>query len=114
MAFQTSLDLLRKRKQMPISRLPPMTPEAAETLAVQALAFIAQDGERLGRFLAVTGIGPAQIRKAAGEPRFLAGVLDYVGGDEGLLLAFAQQAGIDPAWVTRALRVLGTSERDAP
>ncbi len=92
-----------------------MTPEAAETLAVQALAFIAQDGERLGRFLAVTGIGPAQIREAAGEPRFLAGVLDYVAADEALLVAFAQQAGIDPAWIARARRVLGTaSERDVP
>ena len=92
-----------------------MTPEAAEPLAVQALAFIAQDGERLGRFLAVTGIGPAQIREAAGEPRFLAGVLDYVAADEGLLLAFAQQAGIDPAWIARARRVLAAaSEQDVP
>ena len=53
----------------------PITPEAAEGLAIQALTFIAGDGERLGRFLAVTGIGPAEIRDAACEPGFLAGVL---------------------------------------
>ena len=59
--------------------------EAAEALAVQALSYIAQDGERLGRFLSLTGIGPAEIRSAAREPGFLAGVLDYLAGDERLL-----------------------------
>ena len=39
--------------------------EAAEALAVQALSYIAQDGERLGRFLSLTGIGPAEIRSAS-------------------------------------------------
>ena len=55
-----------------------LTREEAEGLAIQALAFIAGDGERLGRFLAVTGIGPAEIRAAAREPGFLIGVLDYM------------------------------------
>jgi len=50
--------------------------EAAESLAIQALSFIAQDPERLGRFLALTGIGPAEIRSAAAEPGFLTGVLE--------------------------------------
>ncbi len=43
----------------------PMRLEAAEGLAIQALTFIAGDSERLGRFLAVTGIGPAEIRAPA-------------------------------------------------
>ncbi|MGA7973300.1 MAG: DUF3572 domain-containing protein, partial [Pseudolabrys sp.] len=59
--------------------------EAAETVAIQALSFIAAEPERLGRFLGITGIGPAQIREAAREPGFLAGVLDYLAGDERLL-----------------------------
>ena len=64
---------------------PSLTQEAAEALAIQALTFIAGDTERLGRFLATTGIGPAQIRAAAQEPGFLAGVLSYLAGDERLL-----------------------------
>ena len=44
---------------------------AAEALAIQALTHIAGDPERMGRFLAVTGIGPTEIRSAAGEPGFL-------------------------------------------
>ena len=54
----------------------PMTRETAEKLAIQALTFIAQDGERLGRFLAITGISLNEIRAASREPGFLAGGLD--------------------------------------
>ena len=41
------------------------------------------------RFLAVTGLGPHNLRQAASDPAFLASVLDYVAADEGLLVAFA-------------------------
>jgi hypothetical protein len=90
--------------------------EAAETLAVQALAFIAEEPDRLGAFLAASGIGPEAIRDAAREPGFLAGVLDHMLGDESLLLAFADSAGLDPASIARARRALGGREweRDLP
>jgi hypothetical protein len=92
-----------------------LTQEAAEGLAVQALTFIAGDGERLGRFLATTGIGPAQIRAAAQEPGFLIGVLDYLAGDERLLSAFAAETGLDPTHVGKALVALGGHwEREIP
>jgi hypothetical protein len=92
-----------------------LTEGAAEGLAIQALTFIADDGERLGRFLATTGIGPAQIRAAAQQPGFLVGVLEYIAGDEGLLQEFAAAAGFDPAYVGKALAALGGHwERDVP
>jgi len=91
------------------------TREAAETVAIQALAFIAEQPEQLGRFLAITGIEPNQIRDAAREPDFLAGVLDHILGDEALLIAFAETAGIDPAVVARLRKALGGIwERDVP
>jgi Protein of unknown function (DUF3572) len=91
------------------------TREAAETLAVQALAFIAEQPEQIARFLAETGIGPDQIRAAARQPDFLAGVLDHMLGDEALLIAFADSAGIDPAAVVRLRNLLGKVwERDVP
>lgn len=88
----------------------------AEALAIQALAFIAGDGERLGRFLAVTGIGPSEIRAAAREPGFLSGVLDYVASDERLIAVFASEAGLDPADVERGRAMLTGNpwERDVP
>jgi hypothetical protein len=86
---------------------PPLTKEAAEGLAIQALVFIAGDSERLGRFLAITGIGPAEIRAAAREPGFLTGVLDHMAGDERLLTAFAAEACVDPSDIGKALAALG-------
>jgi hypothetical protein len=79
---------------------------AATELAVAALIFIAEGPERLGRFLALSGIGPESLRTAAGEPGFLLGVLDHLLGDESLLLMFAEQAAIDPADVASARAVL--------
>src|SRR6476620_2863640 len=84
-----------------------ITRKSAENLAIQALGFMAGDPERLGAFLAVTGIGPEMIRKAAAEPAFLAGVLDYVVADEPLLIAVAQQARVMPQDIEHAQAVLG-------
>jgi uncharacterized protein DUF3572 len=78
----------------------------ASTLAIAALSFIAEDPERLGRFLALTGIGPESLRAAAREPGFLLGVLDHVAGDEALLLAFSDSASVDPEDIARARNVL--------
>jgi hypothetical protein len=89
--------------------------EAAETLAIAALAYLASEPESLGGFLAATGIGPDQIRTAARDRSFLSGVLDYFCSDERLLVAFAQSQDIDPAEIERARAALeGVWERDVP
>jgi hypothetical protein len=80
---------------------------AAEALAARALGFLAADPERLGRFLALSGIDPRHIRTAAREPHFLAGVLDHVLADEaGLLVPFAAAEGIAPTEVAAARAAL--------
>jgi hypothetical protein len=93
-----------------------LQPADAENVAIQALSFLAADPARLGRFLAATGIGPADIRAAAREPRFLAGVLDHIADDESAMLAFAQEAGLAPALIARARAALSEPpvERDIP
>jgi hypothetical protein len=88
--------------------------DRAEALAIAALSFLAEDPEKLGVFLALSGIGPESLRAAAGEPHFLAGVLDHVASNEKLLLDFAEHQGIDPFDVTRARHSLGGALRDAP
>ena len=80
--------------------------EAATTLAIAALNFLAGEPERLERFLALTGLGPQSLRAAAREPCFLLGVLDHVANDEALLLAFANESGISPQDVGRARNAL--------
>ena len=94
---------------------PERTRGTAEALAIQALTFLAEEPERLGRFLAMTGIEPAQIRAAAREPGFLAGVLEHMLADESLLIAFADSAGVDPAALARARSALAPQgKREAP
>lgn len=79
---------------------------AAEALAIRALAFIAADATLLPRFLALTGIEAKDVRTAAREPGFLAGVLQFVLAHEPTLMQFADDSGIDPADVGRACRAL--------
>jgi Protein of unknown function (DUF3572) len=101
---------------MPEQRRRKAETERAQELAIAALGFIAADPQRLGRFLALTGIGPDSIRAAAREPQFLAGVLEHIGSDERLLCEFANEQQLDPQAVTRARDALagGRWERDMP
>jgi hypothetical protein len=81
--------------------------ESAAALAAQALGFVAADADRLGDFLAQSGIAPDHIRAAAREPHFFVGVLDHVLADEaGLLIPFATAAGIRPEDVALARQTL--------
>jgi hypothetical protein len=80
--------------------------EAAEMVAVQALSFIAGDPERLGQFLAETGIGPDTLRSAASDPKFLINVLDFVMRDDATVKAFANAAEIHPTSVAAARQAL--------
>jgi hypothetical protein len=88
----------------------------AERLAIQALAFLASDPQELGRFLALTGLEPSEIRAAAQEQGFLAGVLEYICAHEPLLLAFARDEGREPSEIERALEALSGRRwsRDVP
>ena len=90
--------------------------EVAEIVAVQALSFIAGDPERLGLFLAETGIGPDTLRTAAADPQFLMHVLDFVLRDDATVKAFANASQLDPTNIAAARQVLGDPhwERDVP
>ena len=63
--------------------------DATQLLSIRRLSFIAEDVNRLGRFLALSGIGPAEIRARAGYPAFLGGVLDSLLSDDERVVDFA-------------------------
>src|SRR6266478_9963031 len=90
--------------------------EVAEIVAVQALSFVAADPERLGLFLAESGIGPDTLRTAAADPHFLASVLDFVMRDDATVKAFADASKLHPTNIAAARQVLGDPhwERDVP
>ena len=78
------------------------SPDFGRSVAIEALTFLAADPERLERFLALTGLGPHNLRKSADDPGFYSSILDYVVADEPLLAAFAKSAGRAPEEVARA------------
>ena len=88
----------------------PMDRARAESLAVEALGFLSRSPERLVRFLDTTGMRPDTLRVAARSPGFLAGLMDYVVQDEELLLAFAEDSGVNPEDVMQARHLLSPTE----
>jgi hypothetical protein len=88
-----------------------MTVQRAEAMGLDALIFLAEDEARIGRFLALSGTGPDELRRAAGEPAMLAAVLDFLLADESLLLVFANSKGHAPedVWPAQAL-LAGTAD----
>jgi hypothetical protein len=79
-------------------------------VATRALGFLAADPERLGRFLALSGLDPSTIREAARSPQFLPAVLDHLLADESLILAFAEAENLRPETVAEARRALAGPE----
>ncbi|MBB5702774.1 hypothetical protein FHS76_002663 [Ochrobactrum daejeonense] len=83
-----------------------MSQTDAEAVAIEALAWLAQDKDLLPRFLALTGIEASSIRQAAREPGFLAGVLQFYLAHEPTLLRYCEDMGRDPATIEKALALL--------
>lgn len=87
--------------------------DEAESIALQVLAFLLVDSRRAGRFISLTGIEPGGIRAGADTHALQAAALEYLLADEGLLLTFCQEAGIDPGVVAPAYALLGNPRSDA-
>lgn len=84
----------------------PLDRERAETIALAALVFLAEDAGRLGRFLALTGIGPAELKGGADTATVQVAVLDHLLSDESMLLTFAANAGLPAQMIAMARQIL--------
>jgi hypothetical protein len=80
--------------------------EEAEIIALNALSFLASDAVRLDRFLRLSGVSATDIRAAAADREFLAGILNHLLQDESLLLTFAADADLDPRLPALAAKIL--------
>ncbi len=87
-----------------------MTQSQAEVFATEVLAWLAEDHARIGAFLAASGIGPGELRRAAGDPAFLLAVLDFLMSDEALLLACCQAIEVPPTQPATARAALPGGE----
>ncbi len=67
-----------------------ITPESAEILALEALAWLAGRPETIDNFLAVSGLDAGDLRRAASERGFQGAVLDFLLQNEPILIDFCQ------------------------
>jgi hypothetical protein len=70
--------------------------EDPETLALSALGWVVSDGDRAARFLALTGLGPDDLRGRIGERSLQAAVLGFLEAHEPDLLACAEALDVPP------------------
>lgn len=80
---------------------------SAQDLALGALAFLAQETDRIEGFFRMTGLDPGDVRALAGDSGFQLAVLDHLAGDEALLIDFAKWQGVPPETIGIARRLLG-------
>jgi hypothetical protein len=83
--------------------------------AIAVLAWLANEPDLFGRFLALTGVEPAQVRNAIDDPGFLSGMMDFLMNHEPTALAFCQATGTPPevlnaAWQHFSPAGLGSGE----
>ena len=83
-----------------------MTPDRAETLALQALAWMAADEEVAARFAGATGASLADARHPLQEPAYLAGILEFLLGEDARVTAFCDAEGLPYDAPLRALHAL--------
>jgi hypothetical protein len=70
-----------------------MTAESAQTMALQALAWVLGQDDLLGNFLSNTGASPQDFPRLATEPLFLGAVLDFLMEDDKRVIAFCDSHG---------------------
>ena len=71
-----------------------MQQDSAETIALQALGWLAASDDLLPVFLGATGACEADLRARAAEPEFLGSVLDFLMMDDAWVVAFCDAAGV--------------------
>ncbi len=88
-----------------------LTRDDAETMAFQAIGFLADEPNRIGRFLSLTGMEPETMLTAAETAPVQVAVLDHLLSDESLLMVFSGHAGINPEAVAVARALLDGTDQ---
>ena len=82
------------------------SPEAAETFGLKALGWLAANEELMPVFLGSSGAVVEDLKAQAGDPSFLASVLDFIMMDDAWVIAFCDAIGAqyqDPMLARQAM-----------
>lgn len=80
--------------------------EAAETIGLRCLAWLAGHEDLLDVFMGATGAGRDDLRDGAQDPVFLASVLDFVLQDDAWVMEFCTAEGLSGEAVMQARMAL--------
>lgn len=83
-----------------------MNTETAETIALQALAFLVKDEKRLSQMLEASGLTAEDLKKGCQDEAFLGGILDNILKEDNLLLDFCTVASLSPKTLAEAREAL--------
>lgn len=86
-----------------------MDRNSAETVGIRALGWLAAQDDLFAAFLAASGAAVAEVRARAGDPAFLAAVLDFLLQNDEYVLAFADAAALAPEVPMQAAAALAGS-----
>lgn len=78
-----------------------MSQESADARALHVLAWLAGQSDLLPVFMGASGISEADLRLRAGDPDFLASVVDFVLMDDAWVMAWAQDCQQPPEALQR-------------
>ena len=71
-----------------------MTEDRAETIAIEALGWLAAEEDLLPVFLGASGASMEDVKNRAGDPEFLGAVLDFLTMDDAWVVGFCDAAGL--------------------
>lgn len=87
------------------------TRDSAETLALQALGWLASNDDLLPSFLASTGASESDLRERASDPFFLGGVLDFLMMDDAWVIGFCDGISLPYERIIQARAALPGGEQ---
>lgn len=76
--------------------------EAAETLAIQCVAWMAEQDDMLNHFANATGVTQSEIRERVQDSDFLASVLDFLMMEDAWVVNFCTQHNVPNEAVMQA------------
>ena len=80
---------------------PKPTRLSIDDLADRCLQHLVANPEQLAEFMVQSGLQPADLRRLVGTHQFAHGLVDYVVGNEPLLIAIAEANGLKPESITQ-------------